>query len=308
MARIVKKIVKKIKEVPVRAIKIWGRTLPDTIDNDIKFLKTLYKARLKTELNLEKPETFQEKLQWLKLYDRNPEYTVMVDKYDVKNYVAQKLGEEYIIPTLGIYDSFEEIDFDKLPNQFVLKCTHDSGGLIICKDKSKLNMEKAEKKIKRCLKRNYYYITKEWPYKNVKPRIIAEKYMVDESGNDLKDYKFFTFNGKARVMFIAGGRDSADGTYSQYFDIDFNPLDIKCGNRMADMKIEKPKSYDKMVEFAEKLAEGIPHARIDFYNDADGNIYFGEITFFHWSGLAKFEPDRWNKIFGDWITLPEKKN
>ena len=175
---------------------------------DETILKIKFKDRIGKELNLKKPKTFNEKLQWLKLYDRNPAYTKLVDKYEVRKHIAKTIGQEYLIPLLGVWDTFEDINFSKLPNQFVLKCTHDSGGLIICTDKNRLDIDAARKKINKCLKRNYYYPGREWPYKNVKPRIICEKYMVDESGTELKDYKFMCFNGEVKCIFVCLNRNA----------------------------------------------------------------------------------------------------
>ena len=207
------KILKNPKTYSIIAI---GKILPDTISADAFYLKTLYQNRMGKKLNLENPETFNEKLQWMKLYNRDPRYTMMVDKYVVKDYVSEVLGNEYIIPTLGVWERFEDIDFNLLPDQFVLKCTHDSGGLVICTDKSKLNIPKAKEQINHALKRKYYLNTREWPYKDVPPRIIAEQYMVDESGYELKDYKFFVFNGEMKAMFIATDRTAATETSSVY--------------------------------------------------------------------------------------------
>src|SRR5699024_8410056 len=176
--------------------------LPDKI-----YLKICFRAKMRRKIDFSNVRTYNEKLQWLKINDRNPIYTKMVDKYEVREYIANHIGEEYLIPLIGVYDSFEEINFNELPNQFVLKCTHDSGGLVICKDKSKLDIEAARKKINDSLKRNYYYLFREWPYKNVKPRVICEKYMVDEFEKELKDYKFFCFNGKPKALFVASDRE-----------------------------------------------------------------------------------------------------
>lgn len=300
------KIKKGIDLVIRKTLLAYGKALPDTVEADAKYLKKLYKLRMKKPLNLDNPQTYNEKLQWLKLYDRKPEYTEMVDKYAVKDYVAKKLGEEYLIPTLGVWESFDDIDFDKLPNQFVLKCTHDSGGLVICTDKSKLDMNKTKKKIEKCFKRNYFYNTREWPYKNVKPRIIAEEYMVDESGYELKDYKIFTFNGEAKLMFIATDRSADTETCFDFFDKDFNHLPFRNGHPNSTKEIKKPENYEEMFRLAEILGKDMPQARIDFYN-INGKIYFGEITLFHWSGTQPFDPPEWDKTLGDWIKLPEKK-
>lgn len=273
--------------------------------SDKAYLKLRYNCIMGKKLNLDNPVTYNEKLQWLKLYDRKPEYAKMVDKYEAKKYVADIIGEEYIIPTLGIWDNVNDIDFDTLPNQFVLKCTHDSGGLVICKDKAELDIEETKNTLNHFLHRNFYSIHREWPYKNVKPRIIAEKYMEDESGYELKDYKFFCFNGKVNAMFIATDRNAETETCFDFFDCNFNHMPVINGHPNTKKEIKKPLGFEKMIELAEKLSSGIPQVRIDFY-DINGNIYFGEITFFHWSGLKKFEPEKYDKIFGDWITLPNK--
>ena len=282
-----------------------GRALPDKIWADALYLKLLFRYKMKKKLNLSNPETYSEKLQWLKLYDRRAEYTRMVDKFEAKKYVAGRIGEEYIIPTLGVWNSFDEIDFDSLPDQFVLKCTHDSGGLVICTDKSKLDMEKARKQINHALRRKYYLNTREWPYKDVKPRIIAEKYMVDESGYELKDYKFFCFDGKVRAMFIATDRSADTETCFDFYDCDFNHLPFINGHPNAQREIPKPQGFEEMIRLAGKLGKAMPQSRIDFYN-INGKIYFGEITFFHWSGLMPFRPEEWDKMFGSWIELPQK--
>ncbi len=271
---------------------------------DELYIKLCYRARIGKELNLNNPQTFNEKLQWLKLYDRNPEYTEMVDKYEAKKYVADIIGDKYIIPTLGLWNKFEDINFEKLPNQFVLKCTHDSGGLVICKDKSKLNVKEAKRKISKSLKTNYYYHSREWPYKNVKPRIIAEQYMVDESGTELKDYKFFCFNGEPKLLFIAKDRPYA--TKFNYYDMNFKKLPFKQHYENFNDCIEKPKGFDKMVELSKKLSKNIPHVRVDFY-DINGKVYFGELTFYHFSGFEKFEPEDWDRTLGDMLKLPKEK-
>jgi len=280
-------------------IKKLLKLLPDYI-----FLQIKYRYKFNKKLDLKKPQTFNEKLQWLKLYDRNPEYTKMVDKYEAKKYVANIIGEEYIIPTLGVYDKFEDINFATLPNQFVIKCTHDSGGLIICKDKTKLNIKETRKKINKGLKRNYFYTGREWPYKNVKPRIIAEQYMVDESGTELKDYKFFCFNGEPKLLFVAKDRPYA--TKFNYYDMDFKKLPFKQHYKNFNDYIEKPKGFEKMIELSRKLSKDIPHVRVDFY-DINGKVYFGELTFYHLSGFEKFEPNEWDKKLGDMLELPRER-
>jgi hypothetical protein len=271
--------------------------------SDKNYLKMVYRIKMAKKLNLDNPQTYNEKLQWIKLYDRQPEYTRMVDKYEAKKYVAEIIGEEYIIPTIGVWNNANEIDFMKLPNQFVLKTTHDSGGIFICKDKSKFNFASAKKKLNDCLKHNFFWAMREWPYKNVKPRIIAEKYMEDETG-ELRDFKFFCFNGKVKAMFLATDRSNPkEETKFDFFDEDFNHLPFTNGHPNSMKSFEKPDSFEEMKILASKLSEGIPHVRVDFYN-INGQIYFGEITFFHWSGLTPFVPEDWDYTFGNWIKLP----
>ena len=272
--------------------------------SDEKFLRKRYKMVMKSELNLDQPMTFNEKLQWLKLYDRNPLYTKMVDKYEAKEYVAEKMGKEYIIPTLGVWDKFSDIDFDSLPNQFVLKCTHDSGGLVIVKDKSKFDKEIAKEKIDRCLKRNYYWHGREWPYKNVKPRIIAEKFLEDM--DELVEYKMFCFSGEVKVVLVCKGQAHGAGRTNDYCDINLNRLPFTSLNPNSDGELPVPKELPLLIDFAKKLSVGIPEVRVDTYL-ANGKIYFGELTFFHNSGLAKFNPPVWDEKLGEYITLPSKE-
>lgn len=278
------------------------------IPDDI-YLKKEFKVRMGKELNLNNPQTFNEKIQWLKLYDRHPEYTMMVDKYAAKQYVASKIGDEYIIPTLGVWTKFDDIDFDKLPNKFVLKCTHDSGGLVICKDKSTLDIAAAKRKIEHCLKRKYYYIHREWPYKNVPPRIIAEKYMTDNvntsTNETLKDYKFYCFDGKVRFLMINSDRNFKTSTKADYFDRDFNWLDFTWGYEHANVRPVKPDCFDEMIAISEKLSKGLPHVRVDLY-ECNGQIYFGELTFYDGSGFDKIEPIEWDYKIGKMLKLPSK--
>ena len=230
----------------------------------------------------------------------------MVDKYDAKKYVSKILSEEYIIPTLGIYNNFEEINFNELPNKFVIKPTHTSGNIFICKDKSQINYKELRREVRKWLKRKYYYLHREWPYKNVKPRIIIEKYMEDSEDGELRDYKFFCFNGKVKLMFIATNRQGKGDTYFDFFDEEFNHLSIKNGHPNSPITPHKPNNFEKMKDLAEKLSADIPHLRIDFY-EINGKIYFGEMTFFHWSGLVPFEPEEWDKKLGDMLELPKEK-
>lgn len=279
----------------------YPRWFPDRL-----FLKIVYRHSMGTELNLDQPRTFSEKIQWLKLYDRNPEYTQMVDKYEAKKYVAGIIGEEYIIPTIAVYDSTSEINLDVLPDKFVLKCTHDSGSVAICKDKKTFQRREAFAMLEKGLSKNYFWQNREWPYKNVNPRIIAETYMEDIETQELRDYKFFCFDGKVKALFVAEDRQGDEETKFDFFDADYHHLDIRNGHPNADTPPAKPHSFEKMKEMAEKLSQGIPHLRVDFY-EANGKIYFGELTFSHWSGFTPFEPVEWDRKFGQWLKLPSKK-
>ena len=274
---------------------------------DQQYIDLLFRSNMGYRLNWKNPKTYNEKLQWLKVFFHDPLWTKLVDKYEVKGYVAEKIGEKYIIPTLGVWDSFDEIDFEKLPNQFVLKCTHDSGGLVICKDKRRFDREVARKKISRSLKYNYYWRSREWPYKNVKPRIIAEEYMEDNKTLELRDYKFFTFAGKVKALFVASDRGKKGIEVKfDYFDENFNHLDIRQAHPMANKEIEKPVNFELMKSLASELSKEFPEARCDFY-EVNGKVYFGEITFFHHGGFVPFHPKLWDDFFGECIILPEKR-
>lgn len=271
---------------------------------DDKYLKKLFKAHFRKELDLKNPVTFNEKLQWLKLYNRKPEYTIMVDKYKVREYIAQTLGEEYLIPLLGVWDDPDEIDFDALPDQFVLKCNHNSGlGMCICKDKSKLDIPKVKAELRKGLKQDYYLTGREWPYKNVPRKIICEKFMSDGIKEDLQDYKFFCFNGAPKFMYISN--DYSENATTDFFDMDFNHLEMRMKDPNSRVLPQKPHLFDEMKEIAEKLSRGIPFVRVDLYL-VGNRIYFGELTFFHNAGFSAIYPEHWGGILGDWIELPKE--
>ena len=274
--------------------------------NDRSFIRWEYFSGMGKFPDLDNPTTYNEKLQWLKLHDIHREYTQLVDKYECKEVVRRLIGDEYIIPTLAVYDSLDEIDFDKLPNQFVLKTTHDSGGVVVCPDKTKLDRKAARRKLEKSLRHNFFYEHREYPYKDVKPRIIAEKYMVDESGTELKDYKFFCFDGKCKMLFIATDRNTGDVKFD-FYDPDFNHLPFVQGHPWTTKEIKKPEGFDKMIALAEELSKGFRHVRVDLY-DINGKIYFGELTFFHFSGNVPFEPEIWDYKIGEWLKLPETEN
>lgn len=273
--------------------------------SDKKFVEILYKRKFGKKLNLENPTTFNEKLQWLKLYDRNDYYSLLVDKFEVKNIVSKKIGANHIIPTLGVYDDFNDINFNSLPEKFVIKCTHDSGGLILVKNKDRMNLKNIKAKINKSIKRNYYYASREWPYKNVKPRIIIEEFMGDIN-KGLNDYKFFCFNGICKFVLVCSDRN--ENLKESFYDLDWNILPFKRPDHPQCDKIERPINLELMISYAEKLSNLIPFVRIDFY-EINKKVYFGEMTFYPAGGLNGFEPEIWDKKLGNMIDLSlVKKN
>ena len=272
-----------------------------------RYVSKLFQKRMGYPLNLDNPTTYSEKLQWLKLNWRDPLATALVDKYKVKEYVAQKIGPQYIIPTIGVWKRARDIDWDSLPEQFVLKCTHDSGGHIICMDKASLNKKAAMKKLQKSLATDYYYYGFEWPYKNVERRIIAEPYMEDPATGELRDYKFFCFDGCVKALFVASGRNvpGVDVKFD-FFDADYVHLPFRQGHENAGTTPAKPVCFEQMKHLAEALSSGLPHVRVDLYEVA-GKVYFGEMTFFHHGGWTPFDPPQWDNIFGSWLNLPRVK-
>lgn len=284
----------------LKKVKYTMRYIPDKI-----YLQLYYMIRFKRVCDLRTPKTFNEKLNWLKIHNRNSLYTTLVDKCEVKSYVSKIIGGGYTIPTLGVWDRFDDINFDELPKQFVLKCTHDSEGLVIVKDKRLLDKKNAKEKIETALKQNFYYIGREWPYKDVKPRIIAEQYIEDHIDKELRDYKFYCFNGEPKIMYIASDRNSGHVKFD-FYDMEFNHLDIIQKYPNSSSLLHKPVNFEKMKILASKLSKGFPYVRVDFY-EADEKVYFGELTFFPMSGLTPFKPDSWDKQLGEWLQLPQLK-
>ena len=272
------------------------------IINDEEFLKEQFYYRVGYKLNLENPQTFNEKIQWLKLHDRRPIYTKLVDKYEFKKFVENELGKEYVIPTLGVWNCVEEIEFDKLPKQFVLKCTHDSGSVIICRDKLKFDIDNARKRLAYALRRNYYWNGREWPYKNVKPRIIAEEYIQDDKNLEIVDYKFLCFNGKYKCAFTCTERFEHEGLKVTFFNTKWGKMSVERHYPSSKKKISKPINYSKMIRIAEKLAENIPFVRIDFY-EVNGKMYLSEFTLYPGCGFEEFSDWKQDKEFGSWLDL-----
>lgn len=299
---VIKTIGKKINSAGALGYLNW---MPDAL-----YLKIIYRSRMGKALDIRNPELFSEKMQWLKLFDRNPLYTKMVDKYEAKEYVSQIIGDEFTIKTLGVWDSFEDIDFATLPNQFVLKCTHDSGGLVICRDKSTLDLDKAREKIEGSMKVNYFWSTREWPYKNVKPRIIAEEYMEDETNTSgLTDYKFFCFNKKPRFLYVSQGLENHDTAGISFYDFSGVEMPFKRTDyRSLGPHFELPSNFEELLMIAEKLADSVnsAFARIDLYS-INGKCYFSEITFSPCSGMMPITPKEWDWKLGEWIELPSKR-
>ena len=274
--------------------------LPDKL-----YLNIIYKSKIGKKLNLAKPRSFNEKIQWLKLNDRRDFYINYVDKYEVRKKVAEIIGDEYLIPLIGVYDSPEKINFKDLPNSFVLKCTHDSGSVVICKDKSKFNEKEAIDKLSKLLNRNYFYNGREWPYKNIKPRIICEKYMVDDTISELRDYKFMCFNGEVKCLFVALNRNKDTGLNIDFYDLNWERIPVERHYPCSNEIIPKPKNFTDMIRFAEKLSKGIPFLRVDFY-EVNEKLYFGELTFYPGSGFEEFTPDSYDYLFGEWLELPQQ--
>ena len=272
---------------------------------DKLYLTLLYRLKMGYWIDWKNPKTFSEKLQWLKLYDRKPEYTTMVDKYAVKEYVGKIIGEEYIIPTLGVWNRPEDIDWDSLPEKFVLKTTHGGGGsgVIICKDKATFNKEDAIGRLIKSLNGCIYKSLREWPYKNVSRKVIAESYLEDSVTEELRDYKFFCFEGEVKYLFVATGRQKYDEPFFNFFDADYNALDFQQGHPRAEILPSKPQCFDEMKIIAGKLSKGLTQVRVDLY-EVNGKVYFGEITFFHFAGVVPFNPKEWDYKFGEMIKLP----
>ncbi len=273
--------------------------------SDKTYTKVLYRLRMHNSLDLDNPHSFTEKIQWLKLYDHNPFYTTLVDKYEVKKWVSGIIGSKYVITTIGVWDSVDFIDFDTLPKQFVLKTTFGGGsdGVFICKNREAVDFSIVKNRLLESMKTNPYHRLREWPYKNVPRRIIAEQYLDDNSG-DLADYKFYCFGGIPKILLLATNRYSAHNF--DYFDMDYNKLPITSamGGNNPNLSVDKPACFDEMKEIARKLSEGLPHVRVDLYY-CNCQVYFGEMTLYDSSGFDNLNSEEWNSRMGEWINLPE---
>lgn len=274
------------------------RLLPDRL-----YLQLMYYKHFKKFINFNDPQSFNEKLQWLKIYNRNPLYTTLVDKLEMKEWLEDVVGEGYTVPTLGVWEKPEDIDFDSLPEQFVLKWNHDSGSIVICKDKNKFDKIDAINKLRHGAQFNGFWYGREWPYLNVPPKVFAEPYMEDSTTHELRDFKVFTFNGDAKLLLIASERQKEGvDTKFDFYDMELNHIDMRNQHENAAIPPIPPKSFPLMKELAERISKGFAHLRIDFY-EVDGKVYIGELTLYHGSGLMTFAPDKWYRILGDWIDL-----
>lgn len=282
-----------------RLFVLWMNISP-LIKSDKLYIKIFYRLGIGKKLNLNNPVTYTEKLQWLKLHNIDPSFSRMVDKFQARKIVAEKIGEGYLVPLLGVWDRFEDINFENLPNEFVLKTTHDSGTIVICKGKIGFDFLKAKKILSSSLKRNYFYKSREYPYRNAKPAIIAEKLLKEPESSDLTDYKLFCFNGLPKLLLVVSSINGKK--YNSWFDINFKPLAFNTGLPAPPLPPKRPDNFEEMIKIAKELSKGLVHIRIDLYN-IDGRIYFGEFTFHHAGGIIKFEPKEWDNILGNYICI-----
>lgn len=289
--KIIKKIVLKLSRVPFFPV------------SNEKYLKILFEIRMDEVLNLNNPQTFNEKIQWLKLHDHNLKYHCMVDKYYAKQFIGDIIGKEYIIPTVGIYKKFNDINFDELPQSFVIKCTHDSGSVVLCKNKDDFDVRSARKKINKALHTKYYKISKEWVYETIEPKIIIEPLLNDDDKEDLKDYKILCFNGVPKLIQVDMNR--FHGHQRNMYDTNWNLIDMKLRvPNNPSKQVSKPIQLELMLKLASQIAKDIPFLRVDFYVVKDF-LYFSEATFYPVSGFGKFYPKKWDKILGSWIDLSQ---
>lgn len=305
----IKKLSKAFKNPRLVASIVW-EACSKIIKSDKLYLKVYYYLHTGKQLNLDNPVSFNEKTQWLKLHNTQPICTVMADKYAVRQLIIDSIGEDYLIPCLGVWNCFDEIDLESLPDRFVLKTTHDSGSVVICRDKSRFDKDAARKKLNRSLKNNYFWAGREYPYKNIKPRIIAEAFMENDGEEGLSDYKFLCFGGKPDILFYASDRFNKEGESVKfdYYDMNLNHLPVSSrGHKHKNLVIPYTESFEEMKTLASKLSTGFPFLRVDFYL-INGKVYFGELTFHHDGGVVPFVPDEWDYRLGEKIVLDGYKN
>ncbi len=267
--------------------------------SDRMFAKISFRGVMGEKLNLDCPKTFNEKLQWLKVYDHRPEYTTLVDKYTAKCVVGQKIGNQHIVPLLGSWDNAKQIDFDNLPISFVLKCNHDQGSVILVQDKNKLDRAITIKTLNRKLKHNAYFGTREYPYKNIKPKVFAEKYL----GKDIIDYKFYCFDGEPKFLYCGQGLTEDHSLKIDFFDLEWNLMPFYRTDYHRLGQIPKPMRLNEMIDIARILSEDIPFVRIDLF-EVDGQVYFSEFTLCPASGFMPFVPTKYDAIVGEWLRIP----
>lgn len=273
--------------------------------SDKAYIKKYYYKIFNRKIDLKNPKSFNEKENWLKLYDRKPIYTVMADKYASRDYISKNFGDKYLVPLLGAWDNTDDIDFEALPNSFVMKCNHDNG-VLVCRDKEQIDIERVRKEFSDKLNRDFYRKRREWPYKNIKRKVICEKFMENTDGAELVDYKVFCFNSTAKIILVDSDRFT-DNSKEDYYDINWNHIDLKFSHyEQSGDRFEKPVFFDEMISIAEKISSDIPFLRVDF-NCWNGNLYIGEMTFYHNAGFAEFDDLKWDELLGSWIELPKKK-
>ncbi len=293
----IRTLINKPRSLFVRPL-IWTSKFLWSDKSDL-YIRLMFLAKEGKWINLKKPQSFNEKLNWLKNHHRKDIYTKMVDKYEVKALVSQVIGDEYVVPCYGVWDRFDDIDFDKLPDSFVLKTTNDSSGTIVVKDKRKLDIDNVKNRLNRSLKLNYYYSFREWPYKNVKQRIIADMMLDDHTGDVLRDYKWWCFDGKPTYMYLTVKNDNV---YENFYDMEFNPVNINHKFKRAEPEFEKPECFEEMKMLAAKLSKGIPFVRVDFFQ-INGKVYFGEFTFYDWGAMRRFASDEQDLKLGKLINI-----
>lgn len=280
---------------------VWVRNAIGKYLSDETYIKWVYRINNGEKLNLDNPQTFNEKLNWIKLFDRNPQYTRMADKYEAKEFVSNRLGTtDYTVPCLGVFNSFDEIDFDKLPDRFVLKTTFDSSGVFVVRDKSKFDKENAKNRIAKSMKSDYFIASREWPYKNIPHRLIVDQFLDNHTEHELTDYKFWCFNGEPKVVYVT---NKGANICENFYDMNWDVLDINHGFPRHQPEFSKPEAFEEMRELARKISYGVPFLRVDFFY-IEGKVWFGECTFFDWGGMRSFKSKEWDKKLGSWLTLP----